>query len=261
MENEEKSRKLFRLPLLELTDSAGFDFNRQMQLISERYAAENRLLAAVKSGDPKQVFSAYRAYGELMQDPLQENARTSEDPLRDFKNSVLITNTLFRKAIEGSDVHPVYIHEYSSYFGLRIEAAGSMEELHLLIRDMVYVYCGLVKECSLAGYSPSVQKALLFIDMNLAAPISTRDIAGELFLTPNYLSGRFKQETGVSISEYLLNRRVRLACQLLGTTELSVQVIAAKTGMGDASYFSKQFKKVMGRPPLKYRRIMRESAE
>ena len=120
--------------------------------------------------------------------------------------------------------------------------------------DMVYVYCHLVKECSLAAYTPPVRKALLYIDMNLASPISTRDIAQEQFLTPNYLSSRFKQEVGVSISDYLLTRRVRLACQLLSTTQLSVQEIAAKTGMGDASYFSKQFKRITGVAPLRYRK-------
>lgn len=258
MGNESSRHRFIRLPMFELTDSSDFDFNRQMQLIADRYAAEDRLLAAVASGDEEAVFAAYRAYGELMQDPQQENAHTSDDPLRDFKNSVLITNTLFRKAIESSAVHPIYLHEASSFFGSAIEAAQSMEELQILIQDMVMVYCELVKECSLAAYSGTVQRALLYIDMNLASPISTRDIAQEQFLTPNYLSSCFKQEVGVSISDYLLERRVRLACQLLSTTQLSIQEIAAKTGMGDASYFSKQFKRLMGQSPLKYRKLARK---
>ena len=251
--------RFIRLPIFELTDSSDYDFNRQMQLIADRYAAEDRLLAAVASGDEEAVFAAYRAYGELMQDPQQENAHASADSLRDFKNSVLITNTLFRKAIESSAVHPIYLHEASSYFGSAIEAAQTMEELQILIQDMVLVYCQLVRECSLAAYSDTIQKALLYIDMNLASPISTRDIAQDQFLTPNYLSSRFKQEVGVSISDYLLNRRVRLACQLLSTTQLSMQEVAAKTGMGDASYFSKQFKRIIGQPPLKYRRLSRSA--
>ena len=119
---------------------------------------------------------------------------------------------------------------------------------------MVAVYCRLVKECSLAAYSDTIQKALLYIDMNLASPISTRDIARDQFLAPNYLSTRFKQEVGISISDYLLERRVRLSCQLLSTTQLSVQEIASKTGMGDASYFSKQFKRITGVAPLRYRK-------
>ena len=59
---------------------------------------------------------------------------------------------------------------------------------------------------------------------------------------------------GVSISDYLLKRRIGLACQLLRSTQLSIQEVATRTGMEDASYFSKQFKRIMGIAPLKYRK-------
>ena len=249
--------KFIRMPMFELTDSSEYDFNRQMQLIADRYQAEETLLAAIAAGDEDGAIAAYYAYGELMQRPQQEPAPTSDDPLRDFKNSILITNTLFRKAIEGDIVHPIYIHESSSFFGTMIEKAKTTDELIVILRDMVHVYCQLVKECSLAAYTPVVRKALLYIDMNLVSPISTREIAQDQFLSPNYLSTRFKQEVGVSVSDYLLNRRVRLACQLLSTTHLSIQEIAAKTGMGDASYFSKQFKRVMGISPMRYKKNSR----
>lgn len=254
MENEMKAFQSFTMPVFGLTNSAGFDFNRRMQLIAARYDAENRLLAALRNGDEEGTIVAFKAYGEMMNDADQEAFPTSADPVRDFKNSVLTINTLFRKAIEDSNVHPIYIHESSSYFGAAIESAETREELVSLILEMVKVYCRLVREYTLTPYSPIVRTALLYIDLNLASPISTKDIAKDQFLSPNYLSARFRQELGVSISDYLLNRRVRLAAQLLSTTQLSVQEIAAKTGIGDASYFSKQFKRVMGVSPHEYRK-------
>ena len=246
--------KFIRMPMFELEDSSEYDFNRQMQLIAARYEAEEKLLAAIAAGDEAAAFAAFRSYGTLMQNPEQEPRPTSSDALRDFKNSLLVMNTLFRKAIEGNFVHPIYIHESSSFFGSAIENAKTMNELRVLIEDMVHVYCRFVRECSLAAYTPVIRKALLYIDMNLASPVSTRDIAQDQFLSPNYLSTRFKQEVGISISDYLLDQRVRLARQLLSTTHFSIQDIAAKTGMGDASYFSKQFKRVTGLSPLQYRK-------
>ena len=254
MSSQQPRQRFIRMPMFELTDSSDYDFNRQMQLIADRYAAEEKLLAAIAAGDEDAAVAAYIAYGELMKNPQQENANTSSDPVRDFKNSILITNTLFRKAIEGNYVHPIYIHETSSFFGTVIENAKTLDELYVLIADMVHVYCQLVKQCSLAAYTPVVRKALLYIDMNLASPISTKEIAQDQFLSPNYLSTRFKQEVGVSISDYLLERRVKLACQLLSTTSFTIQEVAAKTGMGDASYFSKQFKRIMDISPLRYRK-------
>ena len=58
------------------------------------------------------------------------------------------------------------------------------------------------------------------------------------------------------MTAYLLKRRIGLglACQLLETTQLSVSEVAARAGMEDASYFSIQFKRMMGVASLRYRK-------
>ena len=104
-------------------------------------------------------------------------------------------------------------------------------------------------------HTDDLEVVVEIIDMNLASPISTKDIAQNQYLTPNYLSARFKEEVGVCISDYLLKRRVDLACRLLTSSQLSVLEVAGKCGMGDASYFSRMFKRVMGVGPLRYRKL------
>ena len=230
-----------------------YDFNREMQLIDARYRAENALLDAVAAGDDDGTIAAYMEYGRLMQEESQEARPTSADPVRDFKNSVLVTNTLFRKAIE-RHVHPIYIHESSSYFGAMIEHAESAAELTEIIREMVSVYCRLAREYSKDAYPPVIMKTILYIEMNLASSFSTRDLAARLYLNPNYLSTLFTHEVGVSISEYILDKRIALACRLLRGTSLPVQEVAAKCGLGDASYFSRQFRRVTGVSPSQYRK-------
>ena len=163
-------------------------------------------------------------------------------------------NTLFRKAIEGNYVHPIYIHIASSRLGTKIEQAQTELELNTLVGEMVKTYCGLVKGYSLASYSAPVRKAILYIDLNLCANISTKDVAQDQFISPNYLSTRFKQEVGDSISDYILKRRISMARSLLESTTLSIQEVAFKVGIPDASYFSKQFKKVTGVAPLRYQK-------
>ena len=56
------------------------------------------------------------------------------------------------------------------------------------------------------------------------------------------------------MTAYLLKRRIGLACKLLETTQLSVSEVAARAGMEDASYFSIQFKRMMGVASLRYRK-------
>ena len=236
-----------------IRDPETFDFNREMHLIDDRYQAENALLHAVAAGDTGAAMDALYRYGDLMRSPLQKVYPTSRDPLRDFKNSVLTMNTLFRKAIEGSQVHPIYIHETSSRFGYRIEEADSLEELVNLISEMTDVYCTLVRTCSLAGYSGLIREAILYIRLNLCGDLSTKDIAAHLNVTPNHLSGRFHTEVGMTISDHIRTQRMEIAAELLRTTNLSVQEIAGTVGIDDAGYFSRQFRRSYGIPPMQYR--------
>ncbi len=235
-------------------EDPAYDMNHEMQLIDARYRAENTLLEAIASGDEAAAFKAILDYGTLMQSPTQKAAPTTSDVVRDFKNSAHTMNTLFRKAIENNHVHPIYIHESSSDFGTRIERAESLQELALLIGEMIQRYCYLVRKYSVAVYSEPIRRAILFIDLNLATSISTKDIAADQFLSPNYLSARFHEETGKTISDFILEKRIKMACKLLKTTKQSIQEVAASVGIGDASYFSKQFKKITGISPLQYQK-------
>lgn len=254
MADSYKSSFHFGVPGYDFSSGSQVSFQQAMQLIDSRYQAENALLQAIASGDEDATIRAFYDYESLMSSPLQEAFPTSADPVRDFKNAVLVMNTLFRKTIEEQHVHPIYIHEASSRLGAAIEQAESMEDLAELIREMVSTYCRLVREYSLSNYSSPIRRAILYIDLNLGTPISTRDIARDQFLSPNYLSSRFKQELGVSISDYLLDRRIRMAKRFLKSSSLSIQEIAAQVGIEDASYFSRQFRRIVGVSPLQYKK-------
>lgn len=239
-------------------DEASFNFNREMNLIDQRYQAENHLLKAIASGNFDLAIAAFQNYGELMKSPLQKIYPSSCDSFRDFKNSIHTMNTLFRKAVEENQVHPIYIHEYSSRFAYTIEKAETMDELLSIIFEMVKKYCYLVKNYSLAKYSGTVKKAILYIQINLCGPLSTIDIAKKQNISPNYLSNQFKAEVGCTITDYIRSHRIDRALKLLSTTELSIQDIASQIGIEDASYFSKQFKKEIGMSPLQYQKMIRK---
>ena len=84
------------------------DFNRQMHLIDERYHMENALLDAIAAGDYKRATQTLLHYSSLMDSPLQEYRPSSDDMLREFKNSTHVMNTLFRKTIEPATCIPLH---------------------------------------------------------------------------------------------------------------------------------------------------------
>lgn len=78
-------------------------------------------------------------------------------------------------------------------------------------------------------------------------------MADALHLSPCYISRIFKQAEGVTITEYLLIRRMRAAGLLLETTSLRIKEIARKSGFPSESYFVRIFKKFYGHTPLQFR--------
>ncbi|MNC25625.1 HTH-type transcriptional activator Btr [compost metagenome] len=81
-------------------------------------------------------------------------------------------------------------------------------------------------------------------------------LAGMVFLTPSYLSKLFKQETGLTLTDYVIEIRIRKAKQLLkNAPDLKIHEIGAEVGYPDPAYFNKLFKKIVGLTPNEYKRI------
>lgn len=98
-----------------------------------------------------------------------------------------------------------------------------------------------------------VQKAADYIKLNYSEKISIKEIADQLYLSPNYLSELFKKHTGKTISEYLTEYRLEKACQLLDHAEYRVGDVSGMVGIHDGRYFGNMFKKKYGMTPTEYR--------
>ncbi len=98
-----------------------------------------------------------------------------------------------------------------------------------------------------------VQKAADYIKLNYSEKISIKEIADQLYLSPNYLSELFKKHTGKTISEYLTEYSMEKACQLLDHAEYRVGDVSGMVGIHDGRYFSNMFKKKYGMTPTEYR--------
>ena len=105
------------------------------------------------------------------------------------------------------------------------------------------------------GVSGAVRLTLEFIAGNYKKSISLQDAADAAGVNPAYLSYLFKQEMGVGFSNYLQERRMECAKELLRTTNHKIKDVASESGFNDYHYFSKTFKKLNGCSPADYRRV------
>lgn len=90
-----------------------------------------------------------------------------------------------------------------------------------------------------------------FRDSNLSIDM----IANEVNRSANYTRSIFKQSQGISISEYISNKRFNEVCRMLVETNIPAQEIGKQIGLNSGSYFYTAFKKHTGYTPDQYRKI------
>ncbi len=92
-----------------------------------------------------------------------------------------------------------------------------------------------------------------YIQDNINRQISLLEISNHVGLSIGYLNSLVKKETGTTINQLIIIKRMAKACRYLKQTDRQVKDIAALLGYNDANYFHLQFKKVYGTTPAKYR--------
>ena len=100
-----------------------------------------------------------------------------------------------------------------------------------------------------------ITQAIEYIRQNYSKPIRLNDIAGYVYLTPQYFSELFKKECGQNFIDYLANYRIEIAKQYLLTPGEKIKDISLKVGYIDAKSFSQVFKKHVGLTPQEFRRL------
>jgi len=104
-------------------------------------------------------------------------------------------------------------------------------------------------------------RLLAYIEKNLSRRLTLAELAEEFHLNPAYLSHLFAQKMGLPLIAYCNRRRIRLAIDLIWSSDYSVSEIADKTGIGDVANFSKMFKRATGLSPFEYRKSFRKLQE
>lgn len=105
----------------------------------------------------------------------------------------------------------------------------------------------------------SVITAVDYINTHYQDQILLQDVADMVHMSKNYFSAVFSEIMQIPFKKYVMEKRLRQACILLRTTELSVTDIALETGFDSVSYFNKAFKNAYEKTPGNYRTEMKTS--
>lgn len=113
----------------------------------------------------------------------------------------------------------------------------------------------LLRNASTGEIPQRIGQVMQYVAANYAdSSLTVQKIAGEFGYHPNYISQMFKESTNKTLRDYLTHYRIRMAKNLLRTTELDVGSIGWKCGFNSVSYFIKVFRQHTGMTPHKFQK-------
>lgn len=130
------------------------------------------------------------------------------------------------------------------------ELVAALEQIEAELRKEVE---SLKSENKVPVSNLLVLRAIQYMEIHYSDRISLKDVANELYISPNYLSELFKKHTGQTFSDYLLSVRMEKSKLYLSNIAYKVADIAELVGFSDSRYFSSTFKKFYGMTPMEYR--------
>ncbi|TYP74130.1 response regulator transcription factor [Paenibacillus methanolicus] len=113
---------------------------------------------------------------------------------------------------------------------------------------------------SATDWPEAIWRAVKLLHDNPAAEWSVSDVARQVGLSRSHFSILFKKAVGDSFVAFQYKRKLKLSYGLLKDTNLTMQEIAERTGLGDSKYFSKWFKRCTGITPSSYRARQKDDA-
>ena len=129
---------------------------------------------------------------------------------------------------------------------------AAVSHLTLLLIDVARMAGDVVEDLTRAG-EPLLADVFAVIERRHAEPLSLREVADEIGMTPGHLTTVVRRRTGRTVVEWISERRMAEARILLAETDLSVGEIARRVGMTDPGYFSRMFRRAHGTSPRTWR--------
>lgn len=215
--------------------------------VTRRFELMDAVLQSVREANEYQAVHSVRARNEIAV------PGRIEDELTEWKYELIQMKALLIQTLRELGVMDLLLDGIHLEFTRRIDAAKSAEECKALSEEMVRRFIGMNPDKRAGNYSMLVQKIMLAVEMDLSQSLTLQYFADSLSVNSSYLSNLFRKEVGMTITDYVTNHRILHAADLLLTSKQPVKTIAKQVGFADVQYFSRVFKKKLGKTPSQFR--------
>ncbi|MDN4601264.1 AraC family transcriptional regulator [Paenibacillus sp. F6_3S_P_1C] len=107
----------------------------------------------------------------------------------------------------------------------------------------------------MSRYRAMIQQSLFYIETHLHEEIGLEEVASEALLSPYHYHRVFRNEVGMTVVDYIRNRRMSLASTALRSTNAGILDISLACGFESQEAFTRAFCKLYGMPPGRFRKL------
>lgn len=215
---------------------------------------EQFMIDCVKQGDVERLrkFVTEVPYGNV--------GIVGPTPIRQLKNLFIGTTTLVsRVAVEGGlSIEKSY--SLADKYIQKVEQLTETDRILNLYYNMIIYFATLVSELTLHGHnSRFLAQITNYIHENITASIRVEDLAREFNMSRTHLSARFKQETNLTISDFIINEKIKEAKHLIDFSDKTIMEISHHLSYSSQSHFSNLFRQKVGITPSQYRNQIKKT--
>ncbi|MBP5418051.1 MAG: AraC family transcriptional regulator [Clostridiales bacterium] len=224
--------------------------HREYEFFHAPLAPEMDFYETIRAGDMKKLET-------LLTEPFHEKKGLgvlSSDPLSNLKYHLTITIALVARFCISGGLSQAESYSLSDYYIRMTDEAQSPQEISDIHNEMCIHYTRRMIDLQRNSVtSKSVSTCINYIYEHLHTRITLQTLARTCSLSAPYLSRLFKKETGFSISEYVLRKKLETAKSMLSSSDYSIAEISASLAFPSQSYFTNLLKKDTGLTPKQYR--------
>ena len=225
--------------------------SRELETLHRPPTVEYSFSTAVKTGDMETVVANCKEDAFIH---LEGTGVLSRNALTNIKYHFVVTAAMLTRYCIDGGLEPEQAYRLSDFYILKMDTCTTVRQIADLHHEMAKDFTGkMVLQKKSSILSKPVVQCVDYIYSHIKERITVAMLAEYTGLSESYLSRVFKQNLGISISDYIREKKIEKATHLLRYSDKSIIDIANYLSFSSQSHFIQTFENFTGMTPKKYR--------